>query len=100
MRRLSELRMELPDEPRLAQAGLAYDQDELAFARLGALPAASEQPSSSSRPTKGVSARAPPLRPPPLARTMRKSRTGSDTPLSSRAPCSSATKSPATWRWT
>ena len=34
--------------------------------------------SSSSRPTKGVSVRAPPLRPPPLARMMRKSWTGSD----------------------
>ena len=40
MRRLSQLRMELLDEPRLAEAGLAYDQHELAFARASALPAA------------------------------------------------------------
>ena len=74
VRRLGELRVELLDEPRLAEAGLADDQHELTFARARALPAArSSVPSSSSRPTKGVSARAPPLRPPPLARTMRKS---------------------------
>ena len=36
----AELRMELLDEPRLAEAGLADDQHELAFARAGALPAA------------------------------------------------------------
>ena len=36
--------MELLDEPRLAEAGLAYDQHELAFARASALPAAREQP--------------------------------------------------------
>ena len=34
---------------------------------------AQQVPMSSSRPTNGVSVRAPPLRPPPLARTMRKS---------------------------
>ena len=43
VRRLREPRMELLDEPRLAEAGLAYDQHELAFARAGALPAAREQ---------------------------------------------------------
>ena len=32
--------MELLDEPRLAEAGLADDQHELAFARASALPAA------------------------------------------------------------
>ena len=53
---------------------------------------------SSSRPTNGVSARAPLRRLAPLARAMRKSLTGSFMPLSSQAPCSSATKSPATWR--
>ena len=52
--------------------------------------------SSSSRPTSGVSARAPPRRPPPLARTMRNSVVGSGAPFSSCAPRSSATNSPAT----
>ena len=66
----AEPRMELLDEPRLAEAGLADDQDKLALAGADAVPAArSSVPMSSSRPTKGVSARAPPLRPPPLART-------------------------------
>src|ERR1700733_1907476 len=44
MRCLRQLRMELFDQPRLAEAGLAYDQHELAFARASALPAAREQP--------------------------------------------------------
>src|ERR1700722_14222208 len=44
MRRLREPRMELLDETRLAEAGLAYDQHELAFAYASALPAAREQP--------------------------------------------------------
>ena len=35
--------MELLDEPRLAEAGLADDQDELSFACPRALPAAREQ---------------------------------------------------------
>src|ERR1700722_13208187 len=43
MRCLRQLRMELLDEPRLAEAGLAYDQHELAFARASALPAARQQ---------------------------------------------------------
>ena len=43
VRRLSEPRVELLDEPRLAEAGLADDQHELAFARAGALPAARQQ---------------------------------------------------------
>ena len=40
VRRLCQPRMELLDEPRLAEAGLADDQHELAFARASALPAA------------------------------------------------------------
>ena len=43
VRRLREPRMELLDEPRLAEAGLADDQHELAFARASALPAARQQ---------------------------------------------------------
>ena len=35
--------MELLDKPRLAEAGIAYDQSELAFARASALPAAHKQ---------------------------------------------------------
>ena len=42
MRRLSQLRMELLDEPRLAEAGLADDQNELSFASPRTLPAARE----------------------------------------------------------
>src|SRR4029077_17706398 len=41
-RRLGELRMELCDEARLPEARLAYDQDELTFARPSALPATDE----------------------------------------------------------
>ena len=51
--------------------------------------------SSSSRPTSGVSARAPKRRP-PLARTIRKSVVGSGAPFSACAPRSSATNRPAT----
>jgi hypothetical protein len=43
VRRLGEARMKLLDQPRLAQAWLAYDQDELAFACSGALPSAREE---------------------------------------------------------
>ena len=72
--------MKLLDEPRLAKAGLADDQNELSFAARARSQRRASTPNSSSRPTKGVSARAPPLRPPPLARTMRKSSTGSVMP--------------------
>ena len=71
VRRLGEFRAELLDEARFADARLADDLDELAFAFQRARPAARRRSSSSSRPTRGVSARAPPRRPPPLARTMR-----------------------------
>ena len=74
MRRLSQLRMELLDEPRLAEAGFADDQYKLSLASAHASQRRASTPNSSSRPTKGVSVLAPPLRPPPLARTMRKSR--------------------------
>ena len=57
-------------------------------------------PISSSRPTSGVRWRCPARRPPPLARTIRNSVTGSGTPLSSWLPRSSATNSPATCRCT
>ena len=40
MRRLAQARAELLDEPRLADAGLADDEDKLALARKRALPAA------------------------------------------------------------
>jgi hypothetical protein len=43
MRRLREPRMELLDESRLPEAGLAYDQHELALAHASALPAARQQ---------------------------------------------------------
>src|SRR5271157_2165300 len=43
VRRLREPRMELLDETRLAKAGLAYDQHELALAYASALPAARQQ---------------------------------------------------------
>ena len=72
VRRLGESARGTPRSGATCRAGLADDQDELAFAVAAAIPAARQQrPSSSSRPTKGVSARAPPLRPPPLARTTR-----------------------------
>jgi hypothetical protein len=87
--------MELFNEPRLAQPRVAHDQHKLAFARPGALPAARKQAQFLLAANEGVSARAPPLRRPPLARTMRKSWTGLVTPLSSCAPRSSATNSPA-----
>ena len=53
-------------------------------------------PISSSRPTRGVRWRCPARRPPPLARMIRNSVTGSGTPLSSWLPRSSTTNSPAT----
>ena len=71
VRRLGELCAEFLDQARLADAGLADDLDELALAFERARPAALSSASSSSRPTSGVRARAPPRRPPPLARTMR-----------------------------
>ena len=71
VRRLGEFCAELLDEARLADAGLADDLDELTLAFERARPAALKEESSSSRPTSGVRARAPPRRPPPLARTMR-----------------------------
>src|ERR1700722_3071104 len=43
MRRFRESRMELLDETRLAEAGLAYDQHELALAYASALPAPRQQ---------------------------------------------------------
>ena len=43
MKRLSQLRMKLVQEPGLAQARFADDQHELAFARPGTLPTTSEQ---------------------------------------------------------
>jgi hypothetical protein len=43
MRRLRQARMELLDEPRLAEAGLAYDQYELAFACSRPVPAAHQE---------------------------------------------------------
>src|SRR5271157_3429667 len=43
VRRFREPRVELLDETRLAEAGLAYDQHELAFACPSALPPACEQ---------------------------------------------------------
>ena len=42
VRGLAELRAKLFDQPGLADAGLADDQDELPFARAGAFPAAGE----------------------------------------------------------
>ena len=72
VRRLAERRAELLDEPRLADAGLADDQYELALAIARPLPAPAQQrrvPPPGRR--EGVSVRAPPLRRPPLARTMR-----------------------------
>ena len=101
VRRLAEPRAKLLDEARLADAGFADDR-----ARAGPrLSRARSQrrrkrSSSSSRPTSGVSARAPKRRP-PLARTMRKSVDRLGHALERRArPCSSATNSPATWRCT
>ena len=77
VRRFCEPRVELLDRAatcrgpvrrRSARAGLRPRERAPSGARAA--------PNSSSRPTNGVSVRAPPLRPPPLARTMRKSWTG------------------------
>ena len=98
--RLAEPRVKLLDQPRLAEAGLADDQHELALALARALPAPASRSSSSSRPTKRRErARQPFGRRRSRARCDRAS-PASDTPLSSCAPRSSATNSPATCRWT
>ena len=66
----------------LPMPGLADDQHELAFARPRALPAAREQRPAPPRGRRTGSAPARrPVAPPPLARTMRKSWTGSDDAL-------------------
>ena len=77
VRRLRKARMELLDKPRLAEARLADDQRELAFARPRALPAALKQAKLllAADERRQATARRP-FGPPPLARTMRKSWTG------------------------
>ena len=72
VRRLGEFCAELLDQARLADAGLADDLDELALAFERARPAAREagKVRPPARPAASES-RAPPRRPPPLARTMR-----------------------------
>ena len=97
----AEPRAELLDEPRLADAGLADDEHELALACPRALPAAREQAElllatdeRRQRPRAAPSAAAA------RAHDADRARPAPATPLSSRAPLSSATKRPATWRCT
>ena len=71
VRRLAEPRAKLLDKPRLADAGFADHERELALALTARSQRRRKRSSSSSRPTSGVRARAPKRRPPPLARTMR-----------------------------
>ncbi len=72
VRRLAQSRVELLQEPRLAETGLADDQRELPVARPRALPAAREKAQLLvAADVNGVSVRAPLRRPPPLARMMR-----------------------------
>ena len=87
VRRFREPRVELLDQPRLAEAGFADDQHELAFARPGALPAARKQAEfllaadeRRQRPRAAPSAAAA------GANDAKELRPASDTPLSSRAP--------------
>ena len=98
--RLAKRRAKLLDETRLADAGFADNECELARAIARPLPAPAQQFELLLAPDeRGESARA--------ERACRRSRarcgkasTGAGTPLSSHAPRSSATNSPAVWRCT
>ena len=68
---LAQAAVKLLHQPGFARAGLASDQRELALALVRALPAPGEKIEFLLTPDEGVRARAPPRRPPPLARTTR-----------------------------
>ena len=73
MRTFREPRVDLFDEPGLAETRFANDLDDWPSPARARSQRRASRLSSSSRPTNGVRARAPPLRRPPLARTTRKS---------------------------
>ena len=99
VRRLAELRAKLLDEARLADAGFADDQRRAGPRLCAPAPSAGARGRAPPRARRAASASRAPKR---AARRSRarcdKASTGSGTPLSSCAPRSSATNSPATWR--
>ena len=102
MRLAAEPLAQRPQQPRLADAGLARQQHHLALAVLGRCQRSSRSASSCSRPTSGVSAlavqRLEPAFGATLAHDPRRRATGSAKPLSRRGPRSSSSNRPPTSR--